>query len=145
MGYELCGMRMERPAVGKGKGGDFVGERGGASRWCGVRRDPSTQPLAIKPWAASLGMTDWSVVRGRTGNGKCQYRDSGYARMTTLGDAPEWRFLGAAPEWRTGTGKGMDNWITAILPGKAERVLDSCDWPARAVRQRSKCLARCYS
>jgi hypothetical protein len=27
MGYELCGMRMERPAVGKGKGGDFVGER----------------------------------------------------------------------------------------------------------------------
>jgi hypothetical protein len=29
MGYELCGMRMERPAVGKGKGGDFVGERDG--------------------------------------------------------------------------------------------------------------------
>ena len=29
MGYELCGMRMERSAVGKSKGGDFVGERGG--------------------------------------------------------------------------------------------------------------------
>jgi hypothetical protein len=26
MGYELCGMRMERSAVGKGKGGDLVGE-----------------------------------------------------------------------------------------------------------------------
>jgi hypothetical protein len=28
MGYELCGMRMERPSVGKSKGGEFVGRKG---------------------------------------------------------------------------------------------------------------------
>jgi hypothetical protein len=50
-------MRMERSAVGKGKGGDFVGERGGVLGWTELRRDPSR-------WKDALRMT------ARTNNGK---------------------------------------------------------------------------
>jgi len=57
MSHELCGMRMERSAVGKGKGGDFVGERGGVLGWTELRRDPSR-------WKDALRMT------ARTNNGK---------------------------------------------------------------------------
>ena len=48
MGYELCGMRMERSAVGKGKGGDFVGERGRRLGWCERYRDPSRSKDALR-------------------------------------------------------------------------------------------------
>ena len=66
MGYELCVMRMEPSAVGKSKGGDFVGERGG---WLGrarVRRDPSRSKDAFRITAENKQRQEQATAKTNT-------------------------------------------------------------------------------
>jgi hypothetical protein len=82
---------MERPAAGKGKGWDFVGERGGGLGWGELRRDSfdyaQDRLFALERRAQDDGK---NKQRRRTGNGKSKYRDSGYARMTALVGCARW-------------------------------------------------------